>query len=92
MLAAFDPAAHEAGPGILLVSGDMHEGLALCWGAPGGKPVLKAGFASEHHGEPRISGAYAYCDERPAGSLNAHCRDGLANVQTSLPQGTDDTG
>lgn len=73
VLAAFDPSAHEAGPGGLLIRSDVlnnyvvTNNLELCWVVIGEKQTT--GTTGQPHGRLEFNGAYIYRDGRPDGSF-----------------------
>ena len=77
-LAAFDPSAHEMGPGALLIRADILEkylsdhDLELCWAIMGEKQTI--GSVGQPYGWIEVRGAYAYRDGTPDGRTNAEYR------------------
>ena len=75
-LAAFDPTAHEYGPGGLLLREDLladymeREGLALVWTVNGEKMTGAPGRDWRWDGFLRFHGAYRYTRERVEGDIS----------------------
>ena len=75
-IAAFDPSAHEPGPGALLLRSDLlghylieHE-LDLCWAIIGEKQTI--GTTGQPYGWLKFQGAYVYRDGTAIGQSNDH--------------------
>ena len=75
-IAAFDPSAHEPGPGALLLRSDLldhylieHE-LDLCWAIIGEKQTI--GTTGQPYGWLKFQGAYVYRDGTAIGQTNDH--------------------
>ena len=75
-IAAFDPSAHEQGPGALLLRSDIldrylieHE-LDLCWAIIGEKQTI--GTTGQPYGWLKFQGAYVYRDGTAIGQTNDH--------------------
>ena len=75
-IAAFDPSAHEPGPGALLLRSDIldrylieHE-LDLCWVIIGEKQTI--GTTGQPYGWLKFQGAYVYRDGTAIGKTNDH--------------------
>ena len=74
-VAAFDPSAHQPGPGALLIRSDILEqylsdnDLELCWAITGEKQTI--GSVNHPHGWLELRGAFKYRDGTPDGRTTA---------------------
>ena len=75
-IAAFDPSAHEPGPGALLLRADIldryisEHDLELCWAIIGEKQAI--GTTGQPYGWLKFQGAYVYRDGTAIGQSNDH--------------------
>ena len=75
-IAAFDPSAHEPGPGALLLRSDIldryisEHDLELCWAIIGEKQTI--GTTGQPYGWLKFQGAYVYRDGTAIGKTNDH--------------------
>lgn len=94
-LTAFDPSAHEAGPGALLVRQDAlvafqeREQLSLCWAILGEKQAFDHRAGVGLLGRLVLSGACALGPTGPRGFVNLFWQDGSGRNEDELTRRVD---